>query len=515
MSSASLVESHDRHASPYALPRARRADTDALGETIAALAGRLHAATYELLVLLREFDERAGWNNGCLSCAHWLHWKTGIDLGAAREKVRVAKALPALPRISGAMQRGQISYGKVRALTRVATADNEASLLDLALAGNCSHVERVVRAWRRVDRVQAAQETAARHLQRQLSTWVDDDGMIVIRGRLTPEVGAVVQRAIEAAADQLFREAAHAPTGDAMAEELTPAQRRADALGVLAESALAANLDGGTAGDRYQVVLHVSPPESWDRTTESGVDQATAAPGGAAASDAFDGALEVDHGAVYVSMETSKRLACDASLVHMRHDADGVILDVSRKTRTIPPLIRRALAARDTSCRFPGCTSRRCDAHHVEHSTPARTPRAPGAPAGPMAAPRASTTSCCCADVITGPSTKADSVSSVDAMARSPSSGPMARPWRPPPPRREACQRSATPRPTSPGRLRAGTAPASTCRGRSTCSIAVSQFRRMNVRGPSERAVGQSSIAAAASRARARPVRGQCDVATV
>ncbi len=81
----------------------------------------------------------------------------------------------------------------------------------------------------------------------------------------------------------------------------------------------------------------------------------------------FDGAIEADHGALYVSMETSQRLACDASLVHMRHDADGEILDVGRKTRTIPPSIRRALAARDTGCRFPGCTSRRCDAHHVDH----------------------------------------------------------------------------------------------------------------------------------------------------
>jgi len=362
MRAASLVESHDPHALPHALVRAPRADTDALGETIAALAGRLHAATYELLVLLHEFDERTGWNNGCLSCAHWLHWKTGIDLGAAREKVRVARALPGLPRVSAAMQRGQISYAKVRALTRVATADNEASLLDLALAGTCTHVERVVRAWRRVGRVQAAQETEAKHLQRQLSNWVDDDGMVVIRGRLTPEVGAVVQRALEAAADRLFRETAHASTGDAMAEALTPSQRRADALGLLAESALAANLDGGTSGDRYQVVLHVS-------TAESGVDQAAPAAAlvNAAASDAFDGALEVDHGAVYVSMETSQRLACDASLVSMRHDADGAVLDVSRKTRTIPPSIRRALAARDNGCRFPGCTSRRCDAHHVEH----------------------------------------------------------------------------------------------------------------------------------------------------
>jgi Domain of unknown function (DUF222) len=170
MVSASPVESLADHVPPHSLVLARRAETDDLGETIAALAWRLHAVTYELLVLLREFDERRGWNNGFLSCAHWLHWRTGIDLGAAREKVRVAKALPALPRISMAMQHGQVSYAKVRALTRVATAENERSLLDLALAGNCAYVERFVRAWRRVDRVQAAREGETKHLNRQLST---------------------------------------------------------------------------------------------------------------------------------------------------------------------------------------------------------------------------------------------------------------------------------------------------------------------------------------------------------
>ena len=134
MTSAALVDSTVRHLSPHALALAPRAEAEDLGETIAALAARLHAATYELLVLLREFDARLGWNNGFLSCAHWLHWRTGIDLGAAREKVRVAKALPALTRISAAMQRGQISYAKARALTRVATPDNEQSLLDMAQA---------------------------------------------------------------------------------------------------------------------------------------------------------------------------------------------------------------------------------------------------------------------------------------------------------------------------------------------------------------------------------------------
>ncbi len=386
MTSASPVESLVNHASPYALVLARRVDTDDLGETIAALAARLHAATYELLVLLREFDERSGWNNGFLSCAHWLHstptrtprasgapaWRTGIDLGASREKVRVAKALPALPRISAAMQHGRVSYAKVRALTRVATAENERSLLDLALAGTAAQVERFVRAWRRVDRVQEARDTDARHLRRELCTWVDDDGMVVIRGRLTPEVGAVVQRALEATANRLFREAAGALTGDAMAEELTPGQRRADALGLLAEAALAADLDRGIAGDRYQVVLHVEQEAVASERLGSGpargpAHEVPARDSAGTEAGRFDGVLEVGDGALRVSAETSRRLTCDASVVTMRHDADGAVLDVSRKTRTIPPSIRRALASRDTGCRFPGCTSRRCDAHHVEH----------------------------------------------------------------------------------------------------------------------------------------------------
>lgn len=176
-----------------------------LADRIAALAAHLHAVTYELLVLLREFDDQGEWHGGYASCAHWLHWRTGIALGAAREKVRVAHALAALPRISATMARGAISYAKVRAITRVATPETEAGMLDFAQAGTAAHVERFVRAWRRVDRSAAAAQAEARHLHRELSTWMDDDGMIVIRGRLTPDVGAVVQRALEAAADRFVQ----------------------------------------------------------------------------------------------------------------------------------------------------------------------------------------------------------------------------------------------------------------------------------------------------------------------
>ncbi len=231
---------------PLTATRDNPMPVDALGEAIAELAARIHAATYELLVMLREFDEQRGWNNGFQSCAHWLNWRTGIDLGAAREKVRVARALPGLPLISAALQRGAVSYAKVRAITRVATPETEQKLLDVALAGTASHVERIVRAWRRTDRVIAAQQADARHLSRHLTTWIDDDGMMVLRGRLTPEIGAVLHRALEAAADQLFREAKGAPQPGRLVEDVSWGQRRADALGRLAEVALAADLDAGT-----------------------------------------------------------------------------------------------------------------------------------------------------------------------------------------------------------------------------------------------------------------------------
>ena len=171
----------------------------------------------------------------------------------------MAKALAELPHISASMKVGQISYAKVRALTRVATAGNERTLLDFALAGTAAHVERLVRGWRRVDRQEEARETEVRHLNRQLAMWVDDDGMVVIRGRLTPEVGAVVQRAIEAAADRLFGDGAKSPAAGSLSEECNFAQRRADALGLLAEAALAGgvrsrhsrgSLPGGLARQR-------------------------------------------------------------------------------------------------------------------------------------------------------------------------------------------------------------------------------------------------------------------------
>ena len=414
----------------------RGAQLARLGDRIAELSARIQAATHELLVLIREFDEQEGWD-GCLSCAQWLSWRAGLSPGAAREHVRVARALGKLPGLSDAMRRGNVSYSKVRAVTRVATPENEQTLLEVALAGTAEHVERIARAWRRIDRNVEQAEERRQQASRGLRTWVDEDGMVVVRGRLTPEVGAVLRRALEAACDQARRapasdggaeaEAANASAGveaanaSADATEPTFVQRQADAIGMVAEAALAGGLDRGTAGDRYQVVLHVdtealaaprdvpagtsggvasgSEPGAGDDRVPTGTPAtaraASGGPGGGSTIHpeipgraghsrrrrrpsgpcpgarptpaAFRQTVLDEAGGIRVSAETARRMACDAATVSMRHGPGGEILDVGRRTRTLSPALRRALAARDRQCRFPGCGNLRCDAHHIEH----------------------------------------------------------------------------------------------------------------------------------------------------
>ncbi len=304
-------------------------------------------------------------------------------LGPAREKVRVARALGELPRLSEAMRQGRISYSKVRALTRVATPQNEQELLDFALAGTASHVERLVRAWRRVDRIEEREQEELRHASRYLSLWTDEDGMVVVRGRLDPEAGAALIKAVEAGCDVLYDQEKEKET--ATQDGVPASQRRADAIGRVAEAALAGGLDKGTRGDRYQVVLHVDASVLEEPAgVPAGTSQGPEAPDtgipahsilpfrgnvpagtfrenpGAPGQSAFEGGA-------HVPAETSQRIACDAGKVVMTHDSDGKILDLGRKTRIISPALRRALTHRDQGCRFPGCGLKFCDAHHVRH----------------------------------------------------------------------------------------------------------------------------------------------------
>ena len=192
---------------------------DQLGDEIAELSVHLEAATARLLDLIREFDTRAGWNNGFRSCAHWLAWRVGLDVGAARERVRVARALEKLPKLAAALARGELSYAKVRALTRVATPETEERLLAIGRAGTAEHVERIVRGWRCVDRQAEARETATRHASRALHVYPDADGTVIVRGRLEPEAGAMLMQALTAAREALYKRAnAAAPPTDVPAE---------------------------------------------------------------------------------------------------------------------------------------------------------------------------------------------------------------------------------------------------------------------------------------------------------
>jgi hypothetical protein len=209
-----------------------------LGDEIATLAAHIHAATQRFLMLIADFDRRRGWElDGHPSCAHWLSYRTGIDLGACRERVRTARVLVGLPETSAAMARGELSFSAVRALSRVATPDNEGDLLALAQGCTIAQLERTVRSWKRVSRMEESDLDRERHERRTFSVFPGDEGMYVVKGRLPAEVGALLMRAIEAASDVLYREQGLGGSGtgaprqdsDSDAERTRAAgQRRAD-----------------------------------------------------------------------------------------------------------------------------------------------------------------------------------------------------------------------------------------------------------------------------------------------
>lgn len=321
-------------------------DLARLGDEIAQLSAQVDSAMARLLTLIREFDEQRGWSSGFRSCADWLAWRVGLDIVAARERVRVARALSTLPVLARALERGDLSYTKVRALTRIATPDNEARLLTMGRTNTAAQLGRIVQSRRTLDRAAERREAKRRYESRTLNVYRDASGMVVVHGRLDPEGGAVFMRALTAAQDALYRRSREIPAPSLIAPRTpTPVQRNADALTLLAEAALHHELDPGAPGERYQVVLHIDDTvlASADKVGESTLDGA------------------------HASAEASERLSCDASRTWMRHDSEGNVLEVGRRTRTVPSAMRRALLHRDQSCRFPGCERRFVQAHHIHH----------------------------------------------------------------------------------------------------------------------------------------------------
>ena len=313
---------------------------DELSSEICTLAGHINAAAHRFLTLIAEFDRRTGWSDGATqSCAHWLNWKCGIAIGAAREKVRVAHALESLPKLSAEMASGRLSYSKAREITRVATPENEDYLLMIARHGTAQHVENLVRAYRHCQEAEELSREARQQQTRAVMWRHDDDGSVVITCRLPAEAGAQMLKAIDISLKDV-------PAGTPEGERVRFAARRADALALVAESFLAHGVTEAPGTDRHQIVVHVSEETLRHRTA---------------------GCCEIEHGPS-LAAETVRRLACDASLVTLIESEDGEPLNVGRKTRTISAPLRRALNARDKGCRFPGCANTRyLDAHHVEH----------------------------------------------------------------------------------------------------------------------------------------------------
>ncbi len=316
----------------------------ALEARIAELSALMDVLDHERLRCLRRFDELGGWaDQGARSCAHWLSWRTGLSPGAAREQVRVARALASLPLMDAALARGNVSYSKVRAMTRTATPENEAAFLDMARSTTAGQIEVLSRKYQEV--VDPTSPSAARFFRRTDL----ESGMVRLVVQVRPEEAAVVMKALDVA----IRMARGAP-GDVSAGTASSAAgdvsagtcSRADALLSICESFLA---DGATrttsVPGRYEVTVHVS---------------------GETLAGKSDEPCELEDGS-RVSAETARRLACGAPIVEVVENRDGTEVVGRRRARRPSIALRRALEKRDKTCRFPGCPCRLwVDVHHVQ-----------------------------------------------------------------------------------------------------------------------------------------------------
>ena len=362
-------------------------NNDQLADQITTLAGQINAANYRFLTLIAEFEQRKAWSGyGLKSCAHWLNWKCGIDMGAAREKVRAALALTHLPKTKTAFQKGELSFSKVRALTKIATPKNESFLLNIAEYGTAQHMEKLVKSYRTVDNNLTAEEEHSNITKAQQESkldiakedkqkenrsvicYQDNDGMWIIHAKLPAEEGSLVAKTLKELGDKLAETENQAEAQSEQKdktepknvsaetfslnqteEKLTFPQRRADALIALSEHYLATVHSASTnsltalkSAERCQLILHIQAG-SLNQSPQH-----------------LDGQ--------WLPPSTARRMACDAGLLIVEEDEAGNVLNIGRKSRIIPPAMARALAIRDNGCQFPGCCETRyTEGHHIKH----------------------------------------------------------------------------------------------------------------------------------------------------
>ena len=403
---------------------------EALAAEITTLAGHINAAQYRFLKLLEEFDREQGWAGpGVRSLAHWLSWKCGIGELVAREKVRVARALRELPMIDASFERGQISYSKVRAMTRAATPENEAQLLNIARHGTAEHMERLVRVYRRCrKRAEASPGETERRREERFYCFDEDDETMVFGGRVSVEQGRLLMKALDAmvaemedderaGGENVSAETSAAGIGASVSAETfvtgSGASGSSDTSAVTSGRNVSAETSAVASGKivsaetlsdgRPGVEPHEpdTPPlkplrvrratalaqiaEHYLATRNRG---ARARPGATPlrSSDAYQVFVHVNANDAHpdnringahttytddrrcIAPHVARQLACDASRRTVLENERGEVLNIGRRSRIVPWHIAHALRIRDGGCRFPGCNQHRwTDAHHIHH----------------------------------------------------------------------------------------------------------------------------------------------------
>jgi len=328
-------------------------------------AADIAAAEARWLRVLAEFDRRIGWaTSGCRSCAQWLSWQCGMAPITAREHVRVARRLVDFPDTWSTFANGELSFSKVRAMTRVLTSANEALLLMYARHATAAQLERMLRAYKGVrdnmDDDGASDPDEARRARRYASWFWDDDGMLVLRARIPPDQAAVVVKGL-LEFDAVAPEQATGADRPVPAETPSPppptlrcgsGAHWADALVAMAGAALTNGPPEGPAGPLPEVLVHLD----LELLRQGDVDAT-----GLAACH-FEGGPDL-------TAQVARRLACDCGLrAIVEEGATGRTLDVGVRSRVPNVALRKALWLRDGGCVFPGCGScRYVDAHHIRH----------------------------------------------------------------------------------------------------------------------------------------------------
>ncbi len=389
-------------------------DIDALGDQIAEMSAHIDAALHRLLTAIREFDIASGWHvHGALSCAHWLAWRVGWDLRTARERVRVARKLAELPLVDEELRIGAMSYSQARAISRVATPDNEALWVAYTKRMPASQLDTLCKSYQNVQAYDLAHGAmpgamAAAHVaaQRTVTRRTLDNGMVKFEIVVASDEAAIVWAALNAGitkagvaltpADSLFAELSTAeptradqtPAEPRSAKSSTAGPTRADqtpAEPSPAEHSIAAQTPAEhllaappiakvpTSADRGQqradaFMSIIQDCMRGNRPQRTPIEIIITVPHAGLHGSAGPSDLAMMANGEVIATATARRFCCDAGVVIAHVDAHGQPLSIGRKTRSIPAAIKRVLRLRDRTCRFPGCThSRYVDGHHIEH----------------------------------------------------------------------------------------------------------------------------------------------------